>query len=81
MSEKKKSQEERFLQKLYEMAHAKGDLEGEVDRYEVGRAIGENTRSTDHSVQMLAKNGFLKKRGDTLIHLTSSGLAFLLSDF
>lgn len=77
MTERKKSKEERFLHKLYELAKAKGDPEEEVDRYEVGRLIGEHTRSADHTVQMLAKNGFIKKSDDCLIYLTPAGLNFI----
>ncbi|NGX58922.1 MAG: hypothetical protein KR126chlam3_00063 [Chlamydiae bacterium] len=79
MSERKTSKEERFLQKLYEFAESKGDPEGEIDRYEVGRAIGEHTKSTDHSVQILAKIGFIKKSENNLIYLTDAGLRFLFT--
>jgi len=75
MSQKKTSKEERFLQKLNELAN--GDPEVEVDRYLIGRAMGENTRSTDHSVQMLTKINFIKKTDDNKIHITPLGINFL----
>lgn len=75
MSQKKTSKEERFLQLLAELA--KGDPEAEIDRYVIGRAMGENTRSTDHSVQMLTKNNFIKKTDDNKVHITQQGIDFL----
>ena len=72
MSERKKSREELYLKKIYELAK-----EGEIDRYEVGRALSEHTRKVDNIVQLLTKNGFIKKNGDTLIHLTESGMRYL----
>jgi hypothetical protein len=81
MSEKKKSKEERFLLKLHELAEASGDPENEVDRYEVGSAIGVNPKGTDHSVQMLTKNNFIKKSEDNLIYLTPLGCSFLKNNF
>lgn len=77
MSQRKKSKEELFLQKLYELVAARGNLEQEIDRYEVGRLIGENTRSTDHTVQMLTKNGLIKKKEDPFIQLTPFGISFI----
>lgn len=77
MSQRKKSKEERFMEKLYELASASGDPEDEVDRYQVGSAIGENPKGTDHTVQRLTKINFIKKSDDNLIYLTQAGLAFL----
>ncbi|NGX37176.1 MAG: hypothetical protein K1000chlam2_00329 [Chlamydiae bacterium] len=72
MSERKKSKEELYLKKIYELAK-----EDEIDRYKVGRALSEHTRSVNNIVQLLAKNGFIKKNGDTLIRLTPSGIRYL----
>lgn len=77
MSQKKKSKEERYLIKLYEIALEKGDPMTEVDRYEVAKGIGEHAKSCDHSVQMLTKNNFIKKRESQLICLTDLGLNFI----
>lgn len=77
MTQRKKSKEERFLQKLYEFAKASGDPENEVDRYKVGKELGEHTRGIDHTVQILTKIGFTKKSENNLIYLTEAGLAFL----
>ena len=77
MSQKKQSKEEHFLLKLYEFALAKGDSQNEIDRYVVGEAVGERTRGTDHTVQILTKNGLLKKTDEKLIHLTDFGVRFV----
>jgi len=75
MTDRKKSKEELFLAKLYELASASGDPAEEVDRYAVGKALGWHTKSIDHIVQILTKTNFVKKGEDKLIYLTSSGIA------
>lgn len=77
MSEKKKSKEELFLKKLYELSSAFGDPLSEIDRYEVGKEMGEHTKTIDHCVQMLTKNNFLKKHGESHVSLTQLGVAFV----
>lgn len=79
MSQKKTSKEERFLQKLYHLAEETGDSENEIDRYEVGKLVGENSKGTDNTVQMLAKNGFLKRGEESKVYLTSRGVHFAKS--
>lgn len=79
MSQKKKSKEELFLQKLYELASASGDPENEIDRYEVGKLVGENPKGADHTVQMLVKNGFLKRGDEARVYLTERGVLFAKS--
>jgi len=80
MSQRKKSKEERFMEKIYEFAGASGDPENEVDRYKVGASVGENPKGTDHTVQRLAKINFIKKSGDKLIYLTQAGLTFVANN-
>ena len=75
MSQQKTSKEERFMLKLYLLAKKRGDLEAEVSRYAVGNLVGENTKGVDHTVQLLAKNGFLKKGEEETVYLTSRGIA------
>jgi hypothetical protein len=77
MSQKKTSKEEQFLLKLYEFASAKGDPQHQLDRYVVGAAVGERTKGVNHTVQILTKNGLLKKTDEKLIQLTQSGVQFV----
>lgn len=77
MSQTKRSKEERFLLHMYEMAKKSGDPQNEVDRYAVGRLVGEHTRGVDNTVQMLSKNGLLKKGEGSAIHLSPSGLHYV----
>lgn len=79
MNQKKQSKEEQFLLKLHTLATAKGDPQSEVDRYIVGEGVGERTKGIDHTVQILTKNGLIKKTDEKLIHLTDFGVRFVKS--
>lgn len=74
---KRKSKEELFLEKLYQLAELKGDPEQEVDRYEVGGILGANPRAIDNIVQVLTKNNFIKRGEETLVFLTPLGIRFV----
>ena len=78
MGKKSLTRDEAFLVKLRELAEVKGDKFQEIGRYVVGQAIGQNNRSVDNIVRMLAQTNFIKKgEGDT-IYLTNNG-CFLIS--
>lgn len=77
MSQKKTTKEERFLQKLYDLAQKTGSPKDGVDRYEVGNLVGENSKGTDNTVQMLAKNGFLSRAEGDKVCLTDRGVLFV----
>jgi len=77
MSQKKKSKEELFLKKLYELAKQSGDVENDVDRYAVGKLVGEHEKGADNTVQMLVKNGFLKRGEGSNVYLTERGIHFV----
>ena len=77
MSQRKKSKEELFLKKLYELAEQSGSPENEVDRYEAGKLVGEHEKGADNTVQMLVKNGFLKRGEDKAVYLTAQGVRFV----
>lgn len=70
----KLTRDELFLIKLYELAKALGNPEEEIDRYAVGRAIGQNNKSVDNIVRMLAQTNFIKKGEGDSIYLTRHGL-------
>ena len=75
MTERKKSKEERFIIKAFEFAS--GNPDSELDRYVVGRAIGEHDKSIDNVVQLLTKNGLIRKGEDQFISLTAAGIHFV----
>ena len=71
---KKTTKDELFLLKLYEMALARGGPEEEVDRYAIGRAIGQNDHGVDTIIKHLAQANFVKKGPGDVLHLTPHGL-------
>ncbi len=73
MTKKSLTRDEVFLLKLAELATAKGGIFLQIDAYVVGQAIGQNNRSVDNIVRMLAQTNFLKKGAGNLIYLTKHG--------
>jgi Mn-dependent DtxR family transcriptional regulator len=71
---KKATKDELFLLKLYEMATALGSPEEEVDRYVIGRAIGQNDHGVDTIIKHLAQANFVKKSSGDALYLTPHGL-------
>jgi hypothetical protein len=74
MNKKSTTKDELFLLKLYELASAKGDPEREIDRYFIGRAIGQNNKGVDTIVKHLAQANFVKKGAQDGLYLTPHGL-------
>ena len=62
-----------FLLKVAELAEKLGSAFHPIDSYVVGRAIGQNDRSVDNIVRMLAQTNFIKKGENTMIILTKNG--------
>ena len=61
------TKDETYLVKLYRMANALGDPFHEINRYEVGKALGHGDKSVDGIVRMLAQTNFIRKgRGDAV---------------
>lgn len=79
MTQEKKSKEELFVLKLYEAACKVGDPQALIDRYIIGRQVGAHTKGADHTVQLLVKNGFLKRSEESLVYLTERGVALARS--
>jgi hypothetical protein len=71
---KKTTKDELFLLKLHEFALNFGGFEEEVDRYIVGRAIGQNDHGIDTIVRHLAQANFIKKGEGDAVYLTQNGL-------
>jgi hypothetical protein len=80
VNQKPKTKDEQFLIKLHELAMQRGDYAQEIDRYTVGRAIGQNDRGVNTIVILLAKANFVKKGSDDTVYLTELGLEFVLRD-
>ncbi|MBS0653129.1 MAG: hypothetical protein JSR39_06310 [Verrucomicrobia bacterium] len=74
MSKKATTKDELFLVKLYHMASELGGPHEEVDRYAVGRAIGQNDKGIDTISRLLAQANFIKKGEGTSVYLTPHGL-------
>ncbi len=73
MSTNRLTRDEVFLVKLAEIAESLGDKFQKIDSYKVGQAIGQNNKSVDNIVRMLAQTNFLKKGDGSLIYLTKNG--------
>lgn len=71
---KKTTKDELFLLKLHEFALNSGSFEEEVDRYSIGRAIGQNDHGVDTIVRHLAQANFIKKGEEDAVYLTQNGL-------
>ncbi len=78
MNKKSTTKDELFLLKLYEMANARGSPEEEIDRYAIGRAIGQNDKGIDTIVKHLAQANFVKKGHGNGLYLTPHGLRLAL---
>jgi len=74
MTQKATTKDELFLMKLHELALMQGDFEQEIDRFAVGRAIGQNDRGVNAIVVLLAKANFVKMGEANSVYLTSLGL-------
>ncbi len=73
MAKKSFTRDEAFLIKLAELAAILGSKFHQIDCYKVGQAIGQNNRSVDNIVRMLAQTNFIKKGEGTQIYLTPHG--------
>lgn len=74
MNKKATTKDELFLLKLEELALKRGDFEVEIDRYEIGRAIGQNDKGVDTITKHLAQANFVKKGEGARVYLTPHGL-------
>jgi Mn-dependent DtxR family transcriptional regulator len=73
------TKDELFLVKLFDLASRLKSPFETVDRYKVGQAIGQNDRSVDNIVRMLAQANFIKKAEGNSIYLTESGVSLVKS--
>jgi Mn-dependent DtxR family transcriptional regulator len=71
-----KTKEEKFLLKTYEMTNQNEDI---VDGYEVGLAMGCNTKTVANMMKVLQRSNFIKKIEDSMIVLTDNGIELVKS--
>jgi hypothetical protein len=74
MSKKATTKDELFLVKLHELASKLGDVQEEIDRFVVGRAIGQNDKGANVIARDLAQANFVKKGEGDAVYLTDHGL-------
>lgn len=74
MVEQTKTKEERYILKAYEMALASGDISLELERYEIGEALGYSYRTVNAMCNTLLQANFFKKTDETTLQLTSRGI-------
>ncbi len=73
MNQKRYTKDELFLIRLYKEAQKLGDPFQEMDCYQIGQLIGQNDRSVDNIVRMLAQTNFLKKGKGNFVYITTHG--------
>ncbi len=74
MAKKSTTKDELFLLKLYDMALQQGHVKSAIDRFAIGRAIGQNDRGANIIARDLAQANFVKKEEEESIALTDHGL-------
>ncbi len=79
MTKKGVTKDEQFLLKLYELSSKLGNPQEAIDRYEVGRAIGQNDKGTYVISRDLAQANFIKKSEGDHVYLTDHGLRLVES--
>jgi hypothetical protein len=77
MSQKATTKDELFLLKLHELSSERGDIQEEIDRFAIGRAIGLNDRGADVIARDLAQANFIKKGEGSAVYLTDHGLCLI----
>lgn len=74
MNKSRLSKDEFFLLKLHELALAQGSYDHPVDRFAIGRAIGQNDKGVNTIVRQLTQTNFILKDDPNLVTLTAHGL-------
>jgi hypothetical protein len=78
VNKKSTTKDELFLLKLYELASNLGSPEEEVDRFVIGRAIGQNDKGVNTIVKHLAQANFVKKGSGDALYLTAHGIRLVM---
>jgi hypothetical protein len=74
MNKRATTKDELFLLKLYELSLLAGHSKAPIDRFVVGRAIGQNDRGANIIARDLAQANFVKKAEGDAVYLTDHGL-------
>jgi Mn-dependent DtxR family transcriptional regulator len=74
----KSTPDERFLIQLYKSAMASGDPHAVMDYRSIAKRIGQKETAIKNIIKHLAQANFVRKSGDTFIHLTERGCHFAL---
>lgn len=73
-SKKATTKDELLMLKLFEMAEKAGDPQTEIDRYAIGKQIGQAAHAMDTIIKHLAQANFVKKGEGSAIFLTPNGI-------
>ena len=71
--QKRQTDDERLLLKIYELALAKGNPYAEVNLLKAARLSGQKEKAAHTIAKHLAQANFLKKVDDERVHLTEKG--------
>lgn len=74
MVEYARTKDEKFMLRLYEEACKQSAIDDPLDRYEIGRLIGLQSRAVDTICTLLAQANFIKKESQTEISITPHGI-------
>ena len=74
MTKKGTTKDELFLLKLFELTSKLDDPQTAIDRFEIGRAIGQNDKGANVIARDLAQANFIKKGEGDAVYLTDHGL-------
>ncbi len=75
MNKPSTTKDEQFLVKLYELALKAGDEKTPINRYTVGKAIGQNDKGINAITVLLAQANFIKKgEEENTFYLTDNGI-------
>jgi len=77
MTQKATTKDELFLLKLHQLALEQGDPHTEIDRFVIGRAIGQNDKGSYVIARDLAQANFVKKGEGDSVYLTPHGLRLI----
>ena len=76
-NQKSTTKDELFLLKLHQIADTTGDPTNEVDRYVIGKAIGQNDKGINTIVKHLAQANFIIKGEGNVLYLTPHGISLV----
>ena len=73
MSQRAQTKDQRYIEGLFELARAAGNMEAGFDMNEVGAHVGISPRGVKTIVALLARANFVKKLSKTQLCITVQG--------